>query len=148
MKRVLLLSPPGSIESVDQELVSLNMAGLEPGHISLELSLLKEQLCDSVLLRSDRSTPGSVLFRVGGGPARAYATWFEDRLELTLAWSELEYWLAFFLKYYRDGMADVDHLDLEAERLDAPGRIVDVVVRVGAYAPPIDSGEARRRLGL
>jgi hypothetical protein len=28
--------------------------------------------------------------------------------------TELDYWANFFLKYYRDGIGEVDHLDVEA----------------------------------
>jgi hypothetical protein len=46
----------------------------------------------------------------------------------------------------RDGMAEVDHIDLELTR--QTHEAVDLCIMYPSSAPPVSPEEARRRLGL
>jgi hypothetical protein len=50
----------------------------------------------------------------------------------------------FFLRYFRDGFAEVDHVDID-DTANAGGYLTFVV---SEFAPPVSPDEAKRRLGL
>ncbi len=81
---------------------------------------------------------GEVLWQVGG-------------LLLSISLNELEYWLQFFLRYYRDQIGEVDHIDSDityiAPRSNSRKSLL-LVFRVPNAKPPLDEEELRRRLGL
>ena len=56
----------------------------------------------------------------------------------------LDFLRSFFLKYFRDGFAEVDHLDIEDD-LQHGGYLT---FSVSEYSPPISVDEVRKRLGL
>jgi hypothetical protein len=63
--------------------------------------------------------------------------------------TELEYWLTFFLAYFRDGVGEVDHIDLDLTASgvkDTPGLFLTLAVPQAS--PPLSEEQARRRLGL
>jgi hypothetical protein len=62
--------------------------------------------------------------------------------------ADVDYWLHFFLKYYRDGVAEAKHLDLEVVSLPDKEDGMYVTLEVDDAAPPVDAEETRRRLGL
>lgn len=55
---------------------------------------------------------------------------------------DCEYVASFFLRCYRDGFAEVDHIDVETP---TGGYIT---LSVDSFAPPVSADEARRRLGI
>jgi hypothetical protein len=57
-------------------------------------------------------------------------------------------WLSFFLKYYRDGMAEVDHMDVEANDTRNSESVIDLVVKVAHARPPISEDQLRWRLRM
>jgi hypothetical protein len=52
---------------------------------------------------------------------------------------------AYLLRYFRDDVAEVDHIDIEAIFQDRDGYII---FKVGEYLPSVSGEEARRRLGI
>ncbi|AGA24786.1 hypothetical protein [Singulisphaera acidiphila] len=56
----------------------------------------------------------------------------------------LDYLRSFFARYYRDGVAEVDHVDIE---VDDP-QMGYITVSVDEHLPPVSSDEVRRRLGI
>ncbi|HLJ85253.1 MAG TPA: hypothetical protein VKZ53_00430 [Candidatus Angelobacter sp.] len=52
----------------------------------------------------------------------------------------------FFLKYYRDGLAEVDHLDLEAIDAETGSNEIYVTFNVSESKAPMTPEEAQRRL--
>lgn len=116
-----------------------------PDQISLGLALLVEDLAEAVVWRSPQF--GWVVRLRGqkaeGATLRSYG---QHRIELSLGKIETERWFTFFLKYYRDGRAEVDHLDVEAG-WDTGGRC-DFTLKVSEFQAPVSEREARRRLGL
>lgn len=59
----------------------------------------------------------------------------------------LKYMQHFFLKYYRDGVAEVDHIDIEAIGIDSESTDVYLTMRVGSARPSVSREEAKQRLG-
>ena len=78
--------------------------------------------------------------------ARARGVLDRDVLDLEISERELGYWLVYFLKYFRDGVADVDHIDVEILDRCAPGSLITLTFRIAKAIPPLSPEEARRRL--
>jgi hypothetical protein len=107
------------------------------------LCLLREDLIDGLdlvdvkgkdLFRFQRSTDAvSVQFR----PGKTIVAF--DAVQL----KALQH---FTLRAVRDGMAEVDHIDLELTR--QTHEAVDLCIMYPSSAPPVSPEEARRRLGL
>ena len=63
---------------------------------------------------------------------------------LSLTNCGLDYMRSFFARYYRDGVAEVDHIDFET---DEP-RMGYIIVTVDESAAPVSSDEVKRILGI
>jgi len=77
----------------------------------MNLSLLKFDLVESVVLISDKQLKikkGKKLKNARGKVAVNI-----EGFEIIIPEEEIDYWLSFFLAYYRDGVGDVDHIDLD-----------------------------------
>jgi hypothetical protein len=79
--------------------------------------------------------------------ARAQASFETETTRLRITLSDLDYLRHFFLKYYRDGVGEVDHVDLEVasatESSDA-----SITFKVPEAVLPLSAEEAKKRLGL
>lgn len=145
MTHTVLLSEDSNLVGKEDRVV-LDCASSSPGSLALSFSLLCQDLIDSLQMSTSKyhwtlQVRKSVLDR----DVRIH--WRDkDKIELTLGRTELEYWQVFFLKYYRDGFAEVDHLDLEGN-LDN-GNTCDFTLKVASAAQPVSEAEARRRLGI
>lgn len=97
------------------------------GQFCLALTLLEWDLSSSVVFESNGrhflivSVDGAIHPSVG-----ALAQWEPPRIRLRLSTNSLERWLAFALKYYRDGVGDVEHIDIDAR--SSPGGDADTVL--------------------
>jgi hypothetical protein len=116
----------------------------------LDLCLLRESLIDSLTIIDE---DGSYRLRVSLDPSLAHRSTVSRSdsrgADVFLSRTELDYWANFFLKYYRDGIGEVDHLDLEAyPRTPDTTRGLGIVLQIPNALPPISEEEARRRLGL
>lgn len=90
------------------------------GQFCIDLSLLWHGLVTRLVLESVEGRRLVIgIDEKFGASVRAVGVWSPPSVRLTMSRTELEYWLVFALKYCRDGMGDVDHIDLEAR--DAPG---------------------------
>jgi hypothetical protein len=114
----------------------------------LGLCLLKERLIDSLTVTEDGGGRAVKLQVLANPkiPGRISASFGSDRSQLEIPTTSLEYIQAFFLRYYRDEMADVDHIDMEA--IDAATGKQDeyVIFRVPDSKPAVSPAEAGRRL--
>lgn len=121
--------------------VVCDLLGSPPAPIALALCLLNEALVDGIELQPPRAAwvlqirrseePGEMQLRRADG----------RRVELVLGRIELERWMYFFLKYTRDGLAEVDHFDADFD-------VSELTVKVSCSQTPVSEAEARRRLGL
>jgi hypothetical protein len=66
--------------------------------------------------------------------------------ECEITRGDLEYLMHFFLKYYRDGIADVDHIDFDAIDVNTGNSELYVTFKVPDSRPAVTQEEARRRL--
>lgn len=114
---------------------------------TLALVLLREGLAQRVRLSC---TAGNVL-QIEHDSAltpqeRAVAVWDGKALSLRISGVELEYWIDFFLRYFRDGYGAVPHLDIDT--LPPPGTHdrVDIVFKIEHVGPAMTPQEAKRLL--
>jgi hypothetical protein len=111
-----------------------------------ELQLLIYGYAESLTIKSD-SSRRIVSLRMDGETSRRdldAKVRFEEsnqRVDVVLGKRHVEYWLCFFLKYYRDGLAEVDHIHLED-----PSEDREVTIIVSESQPPMPGEEARRIL--
>jgi hypothetical protein len=81
------------------------------------------------------------------GDCRATVTWEKNSALLVLSETELKALMFFCLRSARDGLAEVDHVDIEAEPAVAGGRSGSFVLKFPTAKPPVSANQARRRLG-
>jgi hypothetical protein len=116
----------------------------------LGLCLLKEGLTEGLLVSEERGRKKLELQMVGSSDvrAKAEASFGTETTQLRIASSDLDYLLHFFLKYYRDGVAEVDHLDLQAmsENVEEEESYITFIVPESVL--PVNEEEAKKRLGL
>ena len=104
------------------------------------LQLLHENLIEAFVFLSCAS---SHLVEVTFGDTSHYGSICQrDRLTVVLCERDLDYARHFFFRYYRDGIAEVDHIDIQAEGGDY------ITILVEEPIPPVSSEEAKRRLGM
>jgi hypothetical protein len=132
-----------------------------PGKTVLRLSLHREALCDwcmalsllkegliETLTVTERERKGVKVQLLSepktGGTVRV--SFRPDLNRVAMTRNNLEYVQHFFLKYYRDGVAEVDHLDLQAIDAETGDKEVYVTFRAPESKPPVTPEEARRRL--
>jgi hypothetical protein len=115
----------------------------------LGLCLLKEGLMESFAVREASGTRGieiNIVPQDKNDPSLLLGLSKTIRAGVTL--NSLEYVQYFFLKYYRDGVAEVDHLDLEGVLASEEHEEVYLTFKVPDSAPPISEEELKRRLEL
>jgi hypothetical protein len=113
----------------------------------LALCLLKENLIETLIVAEHAASRqiGFTILRGVKGTARTQASLSPHSSQVRMTPNDLDYLLHFFLKYYRDGVAQVDHLDLEAGSGNDDAAIT---FKVSDAVEPLTAEEARRRLGL
>jgi hypothetical protein len=115
----------------------------------LDLCLLEKGLIDSIVVRNERGDVSLMVRRDSRISAAAVGrvSWHGQSAALALSGEQLETWLHFYLTYYRDGIGEVDHLDVEVDGENgSPG--LDLVLTVPNATPPQPGAELRTRLGL
>ena len=113
----------------------------------LGLCLLNEGLIEFLIV-SDVRSEKSFKLNLKTGPekdprARIHSKSHATAVDLTA--NGLKYLLHFSLRYYRDGVADVDHVNIEAIDADSE-RDAYLTVSVADSVPPVSPEEAQRRL--
>jgi hypothetical protein len=114
----------------------------------LGLCLLQTRLVDTLLVKERGGKRGievQVLWTADRA-ARARADFKHEMSRLELTPIQLDSLTSFFLKYYRDGIAAVDHMDLEAIAVGTESEDAYITLVVPDYAPPVSPEEAERRL--
>lgn len=144
------LSLPASLQVVhcpDQTVVKLWLTTAAVSDWCLGLCLLREHLTDGIvltltkgkgklelLLDASLRPQDRMIGRLGGGRS----------ISVTLNCNTLDYLTLFALKCYRDGYAAVDHIDLEVQFADLPGKGGAFTVHFEDSAPPLSSEELKR----
>jgi hypothetical protein len=124
----------------EQQLLRIHLSKAVLRDWCLCLQLLQENLVEAfILFHNDASH--KIEFRIVTA-GRSSVKGDEARLEVSLASADLDFVRPFFLRYYRDNVAEVDHLDIET---DNGGYIT---FSVEEFVPPVSAEEVRRRLHL
>lgn len=136
------------IERVDyQGLVAINLDHVSLCDWCLNLSLLKEELVDVLTFIGNKK----LQLKIDGTlerSARAVVSISPGAVSISFHPDEYDYVHSFFLKYYRDGVAEVDHIDIEALAFHPAGKTEEVYVTfyVKDAVPPMSPDEMRRLL--
>ena len=107
---------------------------------SISLQLLQDGLVDAVLFRRIDSSEKIELCIATEN--QSHVNEYKDRVVVSLTKSDLDYIRSFFLRYYRDGVAEVDHLDIQ----NSDGGYTTFCAEQSV--PPVSAGEAKRRLNM
>jgi len=106
----------------------------------VSLRLLAEKSRDSIIVPvQSRSEAVEIVRDVKSRWDRNLAL---NRVVLRLTTVQISFMLDYLLRTYRDGIADVDHIDIEVDNGDY------VIVRSPEARAPLSADEAKRRLGL
>lgn len=95
----------------------------------------------SALKTNKRKNKGPIVYR---SPTLSFA---KNSYKLVLPQWALDATLGFFLKYVRDNVAEVDHLDLEVESNEG-GPESYMTFQVLEFAPPLSPEEVKKKIGL
>lgn len=117
---------------------------------TLAMSLLWHGLADKIVLLSQEPIRKVTIVcnsKISTAP-RAAIQADSESLHVELSKQELGYWLHFFLRYYRDGAAEVDHIDVEYTEANASLSEAWLILKFPNAKPPVSAEEACRRLGL
>jgi hypothetical protein len=115
--------------------------------LCLALCLLAEGLI-SLLVVGDLRREKILNLSLRGEPdnSKARISFNADTSLVELTPTGLKYMQHFFLKYYRDGVAEVDHIDIEAIETGAENSDAYLTMRVGSSKPSVSPEEAKQRL--
>jgi hypothetical protein len=113
----------------------------------LELSLLSTGLAEVAFLSDGAFTISITLDEELHPHTRGRAVWSDDALALVLTRNELDYWMHFFLRYYRDGAADVPYIDMDlSEDRTNLDREVHIEFKCESVKPPTHTGSLEELL--
>lgn len=139
---------PGDVDAPSQETIKVALAGVAAERFALGLCLLKERLADTLVI-VDRG--GQRRLRLAWDVRlmpneRARISRERQLVEVQISTTELERLVVFFLKFARDGVAEVDHVDVEDQAKRSANFGSMVVLKVDRAKPPMSRDEAVRRL--
>ena len=152
MKQEISLFLPITVESWGEEIsVSLTVSKGEVSDFALGLVLLQQALIDALSIRSPSGQMNlwlqcSLTSRGVGKACAAVGVIDEAKVEVNFNTLAMEFVLTALLKYYRDAMAEVDHIDVEVQPADPGKRPFDLAIRFRDSVPPVSLAEAMRRL--
>jgi hypothetical protein len=147
-KNVVLPVDIALLNHPEQNVLAVSLSREALHEWCLGLCLLKECLIETLIVTGERRKT-SVRIRLGPEPEKistARATLAPDTNLLEIANNDLDRLRYFFLRYYRDGVADVDHLDLEAIDANTGKKDIYITFKVPDSKPPVSPAEAGRRL--
>lgn len=150
MNNVKTLRLPLSIEAIGADedrylAVKLNDRAIPAW--TLGLCLLRNALCSSILVYGESDGALHLEHDIKLAPQeRAVATWDGKRLSIRVSSVELEYWISFYLMYFRDGFGAVSHIDVEAW-LDTGRGSIDIIFQVERVGPAMSPQDLNRMLG-
>lgn len=127
--------------------VRLCLAAALLDRLCVGLCLLREGLIDSLDLVSAEDSRQT--FRLQRAERITSIALRNGKVALALNENELKRWVCFALRTVRDGgVAEVDHLDVEAAAADEHFTETTTVVVMFPSPAPVPSDQARRLLGL
>ena len=143
MKKFLKLELRVEPSLIDDQSI-LNVS-VPPGSVKdwlLCLHLVQDNLVEACVFGDDRAS--SKLEIQLGRSCEWKAGSQSGHFIISLTESALGYLRSFFARYYRDGVAEVDHIDIES---DEP-KFGYITIGVDEHLQPVSSEEVKRRLGI
>lgn len=126
-----------------QRIIEIDLSMVNIGDWCLNLCLLKENLIQELIVIGNKK----LTFKIGQfsefEPA-AKVSVKHQTIDIIVQQRELEYWTVFFLKYFRDDVAEVDHLDVEAKLDSDLSEEAYLTFKVKDAKLPISADELRR----
>ncbi len=123
-----------------QEAMKIHIAPTNLKDWSLCLQLLQDDLVEVVGFRC-KSTRATIQISRATGEFSSFAS-DASAVRVALTPADLDVARHFFLRYYRDGVATVDHVDFETKE----GHYI--TLSVDEWMPPVSSEDAERRLSM
>lgn len=99
----------------EQKNLIINFEDHHMKDLCLNLCLLERLFIESILIISEQPLLKLKIQKDAqlSKNQRGRVLWHTDFIDLKISETELDTWIHFFLKYYRDGVGDVDHYDLD-----------------------------------
>lgn len=118
----------------------------------VELCLLEKALVDSIQIVDKKGRLNLGIYIDKDLPIESRAKVISrstNAIKLAVTQTEVEFWVELFLKYYRDGMSDVDHVDVDIGGGEAGEDVkLFLVLKNLKAAGAVSAEEAARRLGM
>ena len=133
-----------------EDVVVIDIRSAEIADWCGHLCLLEKHLVDSIRIADSRRR-FSLVFMIDDSLEEAHISKVRSRgpelLTIALTPTECRRWTNVFLKYYRDGIFDVDHIDVDVTS-EIPGyeQRLTMTFKGMAAAPPVSPEEIARRL--
>lgn len=138
MNRTINLTRNHIITDVAEVIVEIHQSDVPA--CALELMLLLHGFADSLLFVSG---PMQFMLRISELPTApaVFSREVGGRVRCSLSHESVEYMQAIFLRAYRDGMAEVNHVHIEGTM---DGKSFDVAFVFDTFRPPMTSEEAKK----
>lgn len=113
-----------------------------PYDFCLSLLLLNYDLKNEIIIKNKKNI---LLFKKDSKVTTVPAFIIDkNKISLLISDIQIEYWLSYFLKYYRDEYADVDHI--HTEFYNSNNECLDFTIQVAQYKEPLSEEEAIKAL--
>jgi hypothetical protein len=146
MDRVLKMPVGLAVKRVSYQLgVIIDLTNTPIPEWCLNLCLLEQELVDTLVFVIGKKTLKIEVDNIEDS-RRANVFFAPNQVHVKVDPAELEGWLDFFLKYYRDGVAQVDHIDVEALAISEKPEDIYITFIVKDALPAISAEEARKIL--
>lgn len=115
----------------------------------LDLCLLGRRLIEALVVLDPKSEVGLEIRADPAVPAEkvGHATWRSERAYVVVSLEEVGTWADFYLKYYRDGIGVVDHIDVDLDGTEQ-SRGLFLVLKVPLAEAPLPGDKLRQHLRL
>ena len=134
----------------EEDIVIVDLSSRPISEWCMELILLGHDLTDSISISDVKYSIDIYINNAQSSNCRSMLLSRDvNYLSLGITRRELRFWTNRFLKYYRDGIADVDHIDVDVEgnaSIDQKG--LCLVFKGMRCVEPVSAEEAAIRLGL
>jgi len=113
-----------------------------------QLRLLREELVDKIVWGSGQGTRIRVSFDGSTKLSRGEVHNSAIDASICLSKTDLEFAESYSLKYFRDSMAEVNHIDIPLYGSDRGLEVGTLVIKADQSSTPLSPGEAGRILGF
>lgn len=146
MDRILEMPVGVEVIRVSYQLgVMIDLKNVSIPEWCLNLCLLEQELVDTLVFLIGKKRLKIEVDNIEDS-RRATVFFARNLIHIKVDPVELAGWVDFFLKYYRDGVAQVNHIDVEALAISESPEDIYITFSVKDAAPPMSSEEARKIL--